>query len=103
MFTHSKKRKTLRQTFAWVLSLAMVFSNLTMVPVQASTVSGGDAAAVSSGDSSGGSSSEASTVISVDCSSIDSGISLINSYISKKINSFPVFKSFLSVCTKTET
>lgn len=39
-----------------------------------------------SSGSSGGSSSDASTVISVDCSSIDSGISLINSYISKKIN-----------------
>ena len=32
------------------------------------------------------SSSEPSTVISVECSSIDSGINLINSYISKKIN-----------------
>lgn len=40
-----------------------------------------------SGDiSSGGSASESSTVLSVDCSNIDSGISLINSYISKKIN-----------------
>ena len=39
-----------------------------------------------SSSSSGSSSSEASTVISVDCSSIDSGISLINSYISKQIN-----------------
>jgi len=36
-----------------------------------------------SGSSSG---SDASTVISIDCSSIDSGISLINSHISKKIN-----------------
>lgn len=36
--------------------------------------------------SSGGSNNDASTVISVDCSSIDSGISLINSYISKQIN-----------------
>ena len=36
--------------------------------------------------SSGSSGTEASTVISVDCSSIDSGISLINSYISKKVN-----------------
>lgn len=39
-----------------------------------------------SSGSSGGSSSDASTVITIDCSSIDSGISLINSYISKEIN-----------------
>ena len=32
------------------------------------------------------SSSESATIISADCSSIDSGINLINSYISKKIN-----------------
>ena len=36
--------------------------------------------------SSSGSDSEPSTVISVECASIDSGINLINSYISKKIN-----------------
>ena len=37
--------------------------------------------------SSGGSSSSSeSTISSADCSSIDSGINLINSYISKKIN-----------------
>ncbi len=52
MFTHSKKHKTLRQAFAWALSLAMICSNLTSIPVQASTVSGGDAEAVSAGDSS---------------------------------------------------
>lgn len=40
----------------------------------------------SNGISSGSSASESSTVLSVDCSNIDSGISLINSYISKKIN-----------------
>ena len=42
----------------------------------------------SSGGSSGGSSSQSqeSTVTTVDCSSIDSGIALINSYISKKVN-----------------
>ena len=42
-----------------------------------------------SSDSSGGGSSsqsQKSTVTTVDCSSIDSGISLINSYISKKVN-----------------
>ncbi len=36
--------------------------------------------------SSGSSSNDSSTVLSVECSSIDSGISLINSYISKKVN-----------------
>lgn len=36
--------------------------------------------------SSGGESSNLSTITSVECASIDSGISLINSYISKKIN-----------------
>ncbi len=42
----------------------------------------------SSGGSSGGGSSQSqeSTVTTVDCSSIDSGIALINSYISKKVN-----------------
>lgn len=40
----------------------------------------------SSSSSTGSSDSKASTVITVECSSIDSGISLINSYISKKIN-----------------
>lgn len=39
-----------------------------------------------SSSSSGSSSTEASTVLSVDCSTLDSGISLINSYISKKVN-----------------
>ena len=39
----------------------------------------------SSGNGSSGSSSE-STITTADCSSIDSGINLINSYISKKIN-----------------
>lgn len=45
--------------------------------------------AVTSDSSSGGggsTQSQQSTVTSVDCSSIDTGISLINSYISKKIN-----------------
>lgn len=45
--------------------------------------------AIASDDSSsGGNSSQSSksTVTTVDCSSIDSGISLVNSYISKKIN-----------------
>lgn len=50
--------------------------------LQIAVLSGND----QSSGSSGGSSSDASTVISVDCSSIDSGISLINSYISKQIN-----------------
>ena len=36
--------------------------------------------------SSGSSSSDNSSLLSVDCSSIDSGISLINSYISKQVN-----------------
>ena len=40
----------------------------------------------SSSSSSGSSSSDNSTILSVDCSSIDSGISLINSYISKQVN-----------------
>ena len=42
----------------------------------------------SSGGSSGGNSSQSqeSTVTTVDCASIDSGIALINTYISKKIN-----------------
>ena len=42
----------------------------------------------SSSGSSGGSSSQSqeSTVTTVDCNSIDSGIALINSYISKKVN-----------------
>lgn len=39
-----------------------------------------------SGSSEGVSSNESATVISVDCSNIDAGISLINSYISKTIN-----------------
>ena len=39
-----------------------------------------------SGESSGSSQSQNSTITSVDCASIDSGISLINSYISKKVN-----------------
>lgn len=34
----------------------------------------------------GSSQSQKSTVVTVDCSSIDSGISLINSYVSKKLN-----------------
>lgn len=44
--------------------------------------------AILSNSSEGGSSSQSqeSTVTTVDCSSIDSGISLINSYISKKVN-----------------
>lgn len=50
--------------------------------LQVAILSGND----ESSGSSGGSSSDSSTVLSVDCSSIDSGISLINSYISKKIN-----------------
>ncbi len=56
MFTHSKKHRTLRQVFAYVLSLAMIFSNLSMGKVEAATVSGGDAeiATVSSGSSSDG-------------------------------------------------
>ena len=39
-----------------------------------------------SDSSSSSSQSSSSTIIDVDCSSIDSGISLINSYISKKVN-----------------
>lgn len=39
-----------------------------------------------SSDSGGSSQSQKSTVTTVDCSSIDSGINLINSYISKKVN-----------------
>ena len=50
--------------------------------LQIAILSGND----QSSGSFGGSSSDASTVISVDCSSVDSGISLINSYISKQIN-----------------
>ena len=53
--------------------------------LQIATLSGSNS---SSGESSGASksSSEASTVISVECNTVDSGINLINSYISKKIN-----------------
>lgn len=40
----------------------------------------------SSDSSSSSSQSSSSTVIDVDCSTIDSGISLVNSYISKKVN-----------------
>ena len=40
----------------------------------------------SSGSGSGSSQSQESTVTTVECNSIDSGISLINSYISKKVN-----------------
>lgn len=40
----------------------------------------------SGGSSSDGSSSENTTIISVDCATLDSGISLVNSYISKKVN-----------------
>ena len=47
MFKNSKKRKSFRQTLAWMLSLAMILSNLTNLQVSASTVSGGDVAAVS--------------------------------------------------------
>jgi spore germination protein KC len=36
--------------------------------------------------SSGGASNENSSIIKVDCSTLDSGISLINSYISKQVN-----------------
>lgn len=50
--------------------------------LQIAVLSGND----QSSGSAGGSNSNASTVISVDCSSVDSGISLINSYISKQIN-----------------
>lgn len=39
-----------------------------------------------SGESSGSSQSQKSTITTVDCASIDSGIALINSYISKKVN-----------------
>lgn len=40
----------------------------------------------SSDSSSSSSQSSSSTVVNIDCSTIDSGISLVNSYISKKIN-----------------
>lgn len=40
----------------------------------------------SSSEGGGSTQSQQSTITSVDCSSIDSGISLINSYISKKVN-----------------
>lgn len=40
----------------------------------------------SSGSGGGSSQSQESTVTTVDCNSIDSGIALINSYISKKVN-----------------
>lgn len=40
----------------------------------------------SSSDGGGTTQSQESTITSVDCSSIDTGISLINSYISKKVN-----------------
>lgn len=40
----------------------------------------------SSGDGGGSSQSQESAVTTVDCDSIDSGITLINSYISKKVN-----------------
>lgn len=40
----------------------------------------------SSSDGGGTTQSQKSTITSVDCSSIDTGISLINSYISKKVN-----------------
>lgn len=40
----------------------------------------------SSGEGGGSSQSQESTITSVNCSSIDTGISLVNSYISKKIN-----------------
>ena len=40
----------------------------------------------SSSGSGGSSQSQESTVTTVDCNSIDSGIALINSYISKKVN-----------------
>ena len=38
------------------------------------------------GSSSQGSSDQSSSIISVDCATINSGITLVNSYISKKIN-----------------
>ncbi len=53
--------------------------------LQIAILSGSDSTS-GGGGSGDSSSSESSTVLSVDCSSIDSGISLINSYISKKIN-----------------
>ncbi len=43
-------------------------------------------AVLNSSSESGGSKQEESTIISVDCSDIDSGISLINSYISKQLD-----------------
>ena len=43
-------------------------------------------AAPTSSDGSGTSQSEENTITSVDCSSIDAGIAIINSYISKKVN-----------------
>ncbi len=58
MFTHSKKHRSLRQTFAFLLSMAMIVSNLSIAQVQASTgtdsglqtVSGNDNATVSGND-----------------------------------------------------
>ena len=58
MFTHAKKHRSLRQTFAFILSLAMIVSNLSIAQVQASTgtdaglqtVSGNDKPTVSGND-----------------------------------------------------
>ena len=59
-------------------------TNILKLSLQFAILSGNSESSGSS--SSSGSDNEPSTVISVECSSIDSGINLINSYISKKIN-----------------
>lgn len=72
------------ETKAYVIALGVDkgIVNKFKLSLQVAILSG---SSESSGSDSG-SSSEPSTVLSVECSSIDSGINLINSYISKKIN-----------------
>ena len=72
------------KAYAIVLGVDKGKSDKFKLSLQFAILSGSDETAGSSSSSS--SSSEASTVLSVECSSIDSGINLINSYISKRIN-----------------
>ena len=75
------------ETKAYVVALGVDkgTSDKFKLSLQVAILSGSDKTS-GGGSSSSGSSSEPSTVLTVECSTIDSGISLINSYISKKIN-----------------
>lgn len=69
------------ETLAYVVALGIDKSNNDTIRLTLQF-----AVPTSSDSSSSSSQSSSSTIIDVDCSTIDSGISLINSYISKKVN-----------------